>query len=47
MDFYENWKVIIDSEIKFYAYINAIREKAGTMINNLLQSIVCRSEDFS
>ena len=37
---------MIDSGLEFHAHINFVISKAGTKINNLLRSTVCRSVEF-
>ena len=46
LDSYKDLGIIIYSGLEFYAHINAVIGKAGAMINNLLQSIVCCSVEF-
>ena len=43
---YKDLGITIDSGLKFHAYINAVIDKAGAMINDLLRSTVCRSVEF-
>ena len=46
VDWYKDLEIAIDSGLKFHSHFNAVIGKAGSMINNLLRSTVCRSIDF-
>ena len=46
IDSYKDPGITIDSGLKFHAHINAVIGIAGTLINKLLRSSVCRSVDF-
>ena len=46
LDLFKDLGITIDSGLKLHAHINAVIGKAGAVINNLLRSTVCRSEEI-
>ena len=46
VDSYKELGITIDSGLKFHAHTHHVIGKAGTLIDNLLRSTVCRFVDF-
>ena len=46
VEVYKDLCVMVDSRHRFHTHVDLIVWRAGTMMNNLLRSTICRSRDF-
>ena len=46
VEVYKDLGVMVDSRLRFHRHVDLIVWRAGSMMNNLLRSTICRSRDF-